>query len=379
MAAHMKHTAIALLAAALSLQASAEVHLVPAGEFIGRDGRPGKGLKWKLSDAQGRALAERLNTRHAKTAFQFDYEHQVMLAEENGQPAPASGWAQRFEWRDGVGLYALGVQWTARAQQMLEAGEYRYISPVIAFDKKTGEVLDVLNASLVGIPNLLDLNPAAHERVARLNALFNSTESLMNPILKALLAGLGLAEAATETEATAALSALKTKAAQVEPLTTEVALLKSKVNTSETEVAALRAKGGTDPDPTRWVSMEKFNELNTQVVALNATTRNREVDELIQRAKDEGKLMPAAEEVWRNVGKTDIAQLRAMVEKTPANPALAGRQQSGGANPGNDTDPEVDPSAIAVAANKYVSEQAALGVHVSSADAVNHVMKQRKA
>lgn len=368
MAAHMKHTAIALLAAALSLQASAEVHLVPAGEFIGRDGRPGKGLTWKLSDAQGRALAERLNTRHAKTAFQFDYEHQVMLAEENGQPAPASGWSQRFEWRDGVGLYALGVQWTARAQQMLEAGEYRYISPVIAFDKKTGEVLDVLNASLVGIPNLLDLNPAAHERVARLNALFNSTESLMNPILKALLAGLGLAEAATETEATAALSALKTKAAQVEPLTTEVASLKTKVSTSETEVAALRAKGGAEPDPTKWVSLDKFNTLQVEVASLKAQDNGRQVDDLIAQAKADGKLVPAAEEVWRNVGKADIAQLKALIEKTPANPALAGKSQTNGTKPNGEQTGELDAAALAVcAATGLTPEQFKAGAAVAAA------------
>lgn len=385
----MKHIAIALLTSALALQAQAELQLLPAGEFNGRDGRPGKGLTWKLSDAQGRALAAKLNARHATVRFNLDYEHQAMLAEDNGQPAPASGWGTKFEWRDGAGLFLLDTQWTARAKQMIEAGEYLYLSPVIAYDQKSGHVTDVINAALTNIPNL-DISPVAQERVARLSARFSSDPSTddpehkpMNPVLKALLKALNLADDATEAQATAALASLQQARSDYTALLKSLGVAETaNAEAAGTAVAALRAradKGAADPDPTRWVSMEKFNELNTQVVALNTTNRNREVDELIQRAKDEGKLMPAAEEVWRNVGKSDIAQLRAMVEKTPANPALAGRQQSGGANPGNDTDPEADPNAIAVAANKYVSEQAALGVHVSSADAVNHVMKQRKA
>ncbi|MGA0569639.1 phage protease [Variovorax sp. VNK109] len=366
----MKHTAIALLAAALTLQANADVHLVPAGEFSGRDGRPQETKSWKLTDDQGRALAARLNARHVKTQFQFDYEHQTMLAEQNGQPAPASGWAQRFEWRDGDGLYAVGVQWTERALQMLKSGEYRYISPVLVYHKKTGEVLDVLNASLVGIPNLLELNPAAQERVARLNAFFTQQESdTMNPILKALLAGLGLADAATEAEATTALSALKAKADQVEGL-------QAKVTTAETEVAQLKAKSTSEPDPTKYVSIDKFNTLNTEVTSLKAKDSQREVDSLIEQAKNDGKLTPAAESVWRDVGKADIAQLKALIEKTPANPALAGQSQTGGKNPPEQGEQTV--ADLTTAANKYIAEQAALGIQVDSAQAVNHVMKQQQ-
>src|SRR3989338_4827051 len=97
----MKKTSIALLTHALALQASADVHLLPVGEFMGRDGRPGKGLTWKLSDTQGQALATKLNASHRIVHFNFDYEHQALLSEKNGQPAPASGWASAFAWRPG--------------------------------------------------------------------------------------------------------------------------------------------------------------------------------------------------------------------------------------------------------------------------------------
>lgn len=317
----MKKTsiALALLSLALSLQATADVHLLPHGEFVGRDGRPGKGLTWKLSDAKGQALATRLNALHETVRFNFDYEHQALLSEENGQPAPASGWASKFEWRNGQGLYALNVQWTARAKEMIEGDEYGYISPAIVFDTKTGEVTGVVNASLVNIPSL-DLSPVATQTMARLNAhsLFQPPEqSTMNEVLKALLESLGLNVSAetTKEQATAAVAALKAKADKADELGTEVALLKAK-------------PGAGEPDPTKWVSLDSFTKLNEQVVLLSAKHTSGEVDKMIADAVAAGKCTPVVEEVWRNVGNKDVAMLKSLIDKTPANPALAGQQQS---------------------------------------------------
>lgn len=346
----MKKTAVALLTLALALQATADAHLLPVGEFVGRDGRPGKGLTWKLSDQQGRTLAAKLTARHARVQFNLDYEHQSMLSEQNGQPAPASGWATAFEWRDGVGLFALNVQWTARAKEMIEAGEYKYISPVIVYDKETGQVIDVLNASLVNIPNL-DLSPVAQERVARLNASFSThPEQSMNEVLKALLKALGLpvTEATTAEQAVTAVSALKAAALPADLVkalglaetatpaeaVTAAAALKAnadKAASLTTEVAALKASGaGSNPDPTKFVSLESFNALNGEVAALRAAGVATEVDKLIDQARAEGKCSPVVEKVWRDIGKVDIAQLKALIKDTPANPALAGQTQTSG-------------------------------------------------
>lgn len=345
----MKLNSIALLTLALSLQASADVHLVPAGEFAGRDGRPGKGLTWKLPDVKGRAIAARLNAFHGKVQFNFDYEHQALLSEENGQPAPASGWATQFEWRDGIGLFALNVQWTARAKQMIEGGEYKYISPAIAYDTETGEVYGVVNASLTNIP-CLDLNPVAQQRMARLNASFihQPPENSMNPVLLAMLKALGLTEtdATTAEQAVSAIATLKAfntdlrKAAGVdeaapaaEAVTAVVALKANadKAASLTTEVATLKAKApGGNPDPTKFVALEQFNALHGEVALLRAGSVDREVDELIAAARAEGKCSPVVETVWRGIGKADIAQLKALIEKTPGNPALAGQHQTAG-------------------------------------------------
>lgn len=331
-----KLTAIAILTA-LSLSASADTQLLPFGEFVGRDGRPGKGLTWKLSNEAGRALAAKLNARHTNTRFNLDYEHQALLAEQNGQPAPASGWVQQFEWRDGEGLYSLNTAWTARAKQMIEAGEYAYISPVIAYDKKTGEVTDLLMAALTNYPNLMELNAVAQERVARLNADFSPPENEpMNAILRALLEGLGLpaTDATTEAQAVAALTSLKTARSDLTAMLKSLGVAETTdAATATTAIATLRAKAdkpaaGGEPDPTKWVSLDRFNQLNTEVAALRASGVSREVDELVEKATADGKCAGVVADVWRDVGKKDIAQLRALIEKTPANPALAGQLQT---------------------------------------------------
>lgn len=76
-----------------------------------------------------------------------------MLAAQNDQPAPAAGWFGKLEWRKS-GLYAVDVEWTERATQMIEGSEYKYISPVFAYDKKTGKVKRLLHAALTNNPAL---------------------------------------------------------------------------------------------------------------------------------------------------------------------------------------------------------------------------------
>ena len=391
----MKHT-IALLVAALALQADADTLLLPAGEFKGRDGRPGKDLTWKLSDVRGRELATRLNARHARVQFVIDYEHQTMLAEKNGQPAPASGWVVRFEWRDGEGLFALKTDWTPRALQMIQGREYKYISPVIVYDQVTGEVADVLNAALVNQPALTQ-DPLAQQRLSQLNAFYSTTnpeQSTMNPVLLACLTALGLpaTDATTAEQAVSAIANLKAAqpalpvalckslalpdAATAAQAETALAALKAdaaKAAALTTEVTALKAAQG-NPDPSKWVALAAFTELSTQVAALSATQANTEVDTLIAAARAEGKCPPVVEQVWRDVGKKDIAQLKALIATTPGNPALAGQSQTAGRPPAGDTAKGMSAEKLSQAALRYQHEQAAAGVHVSSVDAVNHVV-----
>lgn len=118
------------------------VHLLPTGQFTGRDGR-----------GPYRADVSAILRSYAEWGMPLaiDYEHQGIHAGKNGQPAPAAGWVKRLI-SQSDGIWA-DVEWTAKAQAMIAAGEYCYLSPV--FDHAPGgTVFRLIGAGLTNNPNL---------------------------------------------------------------------------------------------------------------------------------------------------------------------------------------------------------------------------------
>ena len=195
------------LAIALSLsddtgqdKAAGRIQLFPAGTFAARDGRPGNlrgvnATSWRLTAQDAEAVIA--HWQRTATPLVVDYEHQTQLAAQNGQPAPAAGWITSLEWEEGRGLFA-GVDWTDKARAHIRAGEYRYISPVFAFDRQSGAVLRLICAALTNHPALDGMDAAS--------ATFTPYEE---PPMKQILAALGLPETADEAAALAALTTLR--------------------------------------------------------------------------------------------------------------------------------------------------------------------------
>ena len=121
------------------------VHLIPSGEFWGRDGRGPDRLE--SADAV-------INTSRAyagKRKMVVDYEHQTLKAKDNGQPAPAAGWIVGMQARED-GIWGK-VEWTEAGAERVEKREYRYISPVFRHTSD-GVIKSILNAALTNNPNL---------------------------------------------------------------------------------------------------------------------------------------------------------------------------------------------------------------------------------
>lgn len=314
----------ALLASTFAIAADGWVQLTPAGEFAARDGRPGPGKKWKLTDAQGVALAASFNQVAAQTQVVIDYDHQTLHVAKHGQKAPAAGWmGPAAEWRPGQGLWAK-VDWTAAATEHINKGEYRYISPVLMFDPDTLEVKSVAMAALVNWPGLLGMNPA----YAALANQFQQEQDTMNPILAALLAGLGLQETATQEQATtalAALTALRDKPAVPAALATALNL-----QTGADEAAALAAvQALSKPDTAAAAAMAA---MQAQLAALSAQVNTDKVTAQVDDALKAGKLIPAQRDWALGLGRKDSAALSAYLATAPVIP-LAG--QSGGKGAGD--------------------------------------------
>jgi phage I-like protein len=303
-----------------------QIQLLPAGLFRSLDGRPDDVIagSWRLT-AQDAALviaaaAERINP------YVIDYEHQTLMAEKNGQPAPAAGWWKAMSFVGDKGLLGTDVQWTPRARQMIDGGEYKYISPVFLYDKTTGAVLRMLHAALTNNPGLDGMKELASQAALRYLSRDNSTdqphkEHLMDKTKLAVLLGLawaasGTAPATADNEIEQAITALKAKADKTDGLTTEVAALK-----------------GNQADPTRFVPISQVEDLKTQLAALSARINGGELDNVVAAALTAGKLLPAQEQWARELGAKDLASLKGYIEKTPAIAALS-NQQTNGRKPG---------------------------------------------
>lgn len=312
--------AIAVCALELELKPDAsEIQLLPAGQFRAGDGRPKDVPHWYLDAALAQAIIDKLKSR--KNALVIDYEHQTLYADQSGQPAPAAGWFRTLEWRAGQGLFALHVEWTARAKQLIEAREYRYLSPVITYHKKTGAVTALVMAALTNTPGIDGMVGLDARAAARFS--FDQPDHSMNQ--EELRKALGLNDEATDDELKQAAAALLAKA--------------EKLRVTETELAALKAaKPDAKPDPAQYVPVATVTQLQSQVAELTTKINKTEIDGLIEGALQAGKLLPPMEQWARELGAKDVALLRAHLDAAAPIAALTGTQTGGKAPAGKSKD-----------------------------------------
>ncbi|MBE7419837.1 MAG: hypothetical protein HS128_19195 [Ideonella sp.] len=319
----------ALLASTFALGAAGQAQLLPAGEFAARDGRPGPGKRWRISDEQGARIAASLNATAAATPVVIDYEHQTLLARSNGQAAPAAGWIRSAAWRAGEGLFAT-VEWTAAAKARIDAGEYRYISPVITYDED-GTVTGVQLAALVNHPALLGMEPVVAQLATQFSQQKEEPHSMT--LLASLIAALGLAADATEATALAAVTALKAapnKTKLAEAMSTALGL-QADVDEAAALAAITAIKGGGDDARTRLAALQ------AQLDTLQAAQVQRELDTLLDDAIAQHKVTPAQRESLATIGKTQLAWLKAHLAALTPIPGLAGQGGDEGARGGGGT------------------------------------------
>jgi phage I-like protein len=296
------------------------VHILPSGTFRARDGRPHDVDAWRLD----RDTAERVIAAARANAIKIpvDYEHQLLHAEKNGQPAPAAGWIDPMSltWQDGKGLTGR-AQWTAKARAHIDADEYKYLSAVFPYDKKTGQVQDLYMVSLTNFPALTTLDEVQQLAAARFSTHDHSPEDPdMNEKLLELL---GLKPNSSDDVVLTALKALLAERDELKQQKTDL----------DTEVAALKTKvdeGGDDaPDPSKYAPISVVEDLKKQVVALSGKVQQGDIDDLVNDALEDGRLLKAQEEWARSYGEKDLAGLKAYLDSATPIAALKGTQTGG--------------------------------------------------
>lgn len=220
------------------------VHLMPAGTFRPRDGRG----PWTVENAAGVVAA---SERHANGApILVDYEHQAEAAMASKGPVPAAGWINRLEARED-GIWGL-VEWTAAAAGLIDRREYRFISPVFAFEQQTGRVQAILRAGLTNTP-ALTLTALASE-----SPNMNETEKLLAELREAL----GLEETA---------------------------------DSSALVEAVRQLKAGAKPPADKYVPIEALKAVTSELNRVKQGVAVEQAKSIVKGAVAAGKLPPALE------------------------------------------------------------------------------------
>jgi phage I-like protein len=289
---------------------------------------------WKLTAEAAAKLIAKVARR--VNDIVIDYEHQTLLSAQNGKPAPAAGWIdpKTLSFEEGKGLFAASVKWTEAASASIAADEYRYLSPVFAYDKQTGEVIDLINVALVNQPAIDGMDKVT---LAAASIFYQPDEDPYVAIISQLKKSLGLADNATDEEVTQAVAALKAKA--------------DSADGKDTEIAALKAAA---PDPAKYAPVAALTAMQTELAALKAKDVDRDVNDLIQPALADGRLLPAQEQWARDLGKSNIAALKSFIETAQPIPALAG-MQSGGKDPVAGAAPQTGEALVAACKTQWDS------------------------
>jgi phage I-like protein len=269
------------------------IEVLPAGpEIIGRDGR-----YWIIDDPQAIIAKSEL-------PLHVDYEHASEVRAPKGEEAPAAGWIDKLEVRDGR-IWA-HVDWTPRASAMIAEREYRFISPTFWFDSNTLRIVGLVSVALTNRPNLTmtALNAQDDETSADASGhpKRNTGEKIMDKEqLKALCKKLGLQEEASATAILAAVDTLiddKTKAmnaAQTPPL-------EKFVPRADYD----KIKGDLDT-------------ANNAIKAANEAKLDAEITSAVDEAVKAGKVTPASRDYYLAQCRKDggLAEFKTFVAAAP--------------------------------------------------------------
>jgi phage I-like protein len=233
------------------------VQLVPAGEVLGRDGR-----KWLNSDPG--AVIEYFRTLDRD--LPVDIEHATEHKAPKGEPAPAMAWGKELEVRDGQ-IWGR-VEWNAAGRQLVGEKEYRYLSPVILYNPKSGVIAGLTSVALTNQPNfrLPALNSEQGDHLPK------EEDSMF---LKALLAALGLPAETTEAVALAKVGTLKA----------ELATAQNSAQNPGLDKFVPRA----DFD----AAIAKASNAEAKLIQIEKDRLDADVDTAINAALKEGKITPA--------------------------------------------------------------------------------------
>ncbi|EAP7663558.1 protease [Salmonella enterica subsp. enterica serovar Cotham] len=306
---------------------------MPAGRVKARDGRPEKPPEgWLINQAAVDRMVARVVALNQP--IKIDYNHQSLF---RGEAAPAAGFIHpspdNFRFSEERG-FEVRPDWNPPAVPRLVNKEFPWFSPVMGYDEDSGEPVELRMLAVTGDPGLTGMNPVAALSADDLFNALNPTpvakEKSMNEQLRQLLAAFGLTVPddgeLTPELGTAALSALtdiQAKAGKHDELKTQVATLSAELDTAKQ--ANTTAAGGVDL--TKFVPVETYDTLRTEYVALSAQLGTTTLEQVLDKAEDEGRVFKSERSYLEGLGKQiGVAALSAQLDARQPIAALTAKQ-----------------------------------------------------
>ncbi len=312
------------------------IQLLPAGPaVVGRDGRA-----WSLDDPLAVIRATSL-------PLAVTYDHAGFF----GREAPAAGWIEQLEVRNGA-VWGR-VEWTENGRSAVQGKAYRFVSPEFVHDPDPPRrIAALLGAGLTNGPNL-DLAAVASRRRPPAHARVNNKEK--QPMTPAVRAALGLAENAGENEALAAVEALRNERDQARTAAANAA--------RQPDLAAYVPRADYD------AACARLEKTQTALAQQRADAREAAVEKAVAAALENGKIVPATADYHRAQCRLDggLERFRAFCAAAPEiAPATAAAASANPPAAGADADPDPDArkifNALGVSpdeARKYAARAAA--------------------
>lgn len=251
------------------------VHLLPAGQFRGADGRG----PYRVDDAAAVIAASVHTANGAPPRLVIDESHATDHSLRTGAAAPARGWVTELQAR-ADGIWGR-VEWTRTGAELMTERAYRGISPVFIHDKASGQVRQLLRAGLTNAPNLGQL------------ATLHTQQDPSMDLAQQLRAALGLPDTADEpaivAAATTARAAVAAHAQQLGAIATAVGVAADA--DAGAVLTALQTQAAAATDAGRMAA--EMVALQAQVTELRNGAARERATAALDRAAAEGKPIPA--------------------------------------------------------------------------------------
>jgi phage I-like protein len=255
-----------------------------------------------------------------KKPIPIDYEHTTLggnYATPSGA-APAAGWITGILAKAGQGIFAV-VKWNDAARAMIQADEYRYLSPVLMVRKDDRKAVAVTSAALTNTPAIVDMVRVAAKDTDDASGSGDDKMDLKELRAALAVAGISLADDADDGVVLTAAKMFVDTAAKAKAESPPLMAIAAKLGLpSSSSLEIVQARIG---DLQVNVPAAEYKTVTDRLAKLEGIARDREGQEVIAYAVETAKINPNHESSmtqYRIMAKTDPIAFRRLVEAMPA-------------------------------------------------------------